>query len=80
MSIALRAVLFNEELSETIFFEYQDYRTVKSIKNMIEVARCWKQEHNMESYQLWLHDLKHKVVAFESALNRGARRQKTLSF
>jgi len=70
MSIALRAVLFNDELSEKIFFEYQDYRTVKAIKNMIQVARCCKQEHNMESYQLWLHDLKHKVVVFESALNQ----------
>jgi len=70
MSIALRAVLFNDELSEKIFFEYQDYRTVKAIKNMIQVARCLKQEHNMESYQLWLHDLKHKVVVFESALNQ----------
>ena len=70
MSIALRAVFFNDELSEKIFFEYQDYRTVQVIENMIEVARCCKQEHNMESYQLWLHDLKRKVVDFESALNQ----------
>ena len=70
MSIALRAVLFNEELSEKIFFEYQDYRTVTSIKNMIEVARRWKQEHNMESYQRWLRGLAHKVAAFEGALNQ----------
>jgi len=70
MSIALRAVLFNEELSEKIFFEYQDCRTVRSIKNMIRVARCWKQEHDMESFQLWLRDLKHRVAAFEGALNQ----------
>jgi hypothetical protein len=70
MSVAVRAVLFNEELSEKIFFDYQDHRTVQSIKNMIEVARCCKHEHNMPSYQLWLSDLKQKVVRFECDLEQ----------